>query len=425
MKRSDIEITAPAGSWESLMAAVKAGADSVYFGAGGLNMRARSSFNFGADDLGRIASICRKNGMKNYITLNAVIYDSEREEMERMIDTAIISGVDGVIASDMSVIEYAFRQGFPVHLSTQLNISNTDALRFYAAYGDVAVLARELDLDRVKRIHEAIRNENICGPGGKQTRIEMFIHGALCMAVSGKCYMSLHENNTSANRGSCYQTCRRSYIVTDKESGYELEIDNEYIMSPRDLCTIGFIDRILDAGVRVLKIEGRARSPEYVRTVTECYDEAVRAVIDGRYCSEKIKDWEKRLSTVFNRGFWDGYYLGKKLGEWHNRYGSAATRRKVYLGRITNYFTRPKVAEIKLENGDLNSGDMLLITGPTTGVVEYTAGEIRVDYKKTATAPRGTYCSVKINEYLRTSDKVYKWVDESEIIPQGYHSRNI
>ncbi|NLA47976.1 MAG: U32 family peptidase, partial [Bacteroidales bacterium] len=238
-------------------------------------------------------------------------------------------------------------------------------------------------------------------------------------------YMSLHENNTSANRGSCYQTCRRSYIVTDKESGYELEIDNEYIMSPRDLCTIGFIDRILDAGVRVLKIEGRARSPEYVRTVTECYDEAVRAVIDGRYCSEKIKDWEKRLSTVFNRGFWDGYYLGKKLGEWHNRYGSAATRRKVYLGRITNYFTRPKVAEIKLENGDLNSGDMLLITGPTTGVVEYTAGEIRVDYKKTATAPRGTYCSVKINEYLRTSDKVYKWVDESEIIPQGYHSRNI
>ncbi|NLN29741.1 MAG: U32 family peptidase [Bacteroidales bacterium] len=425
MKRSDIEITAPAGSWELLMAAVQAGADSVYFGAGKLNMRSKSSLNFESGDLGKITSICRENGMKSYITLNAVIYDSEREEMKRMIDAAINSGVDGVIASDMSVIEYSFRKGFPVHLSTQLNISNTDTLRFFAAYGDVAVLARELDLEKVKRIYDAIRKENICGPGGEQIRIEMFVHGALCMAVSGKCYMSLHENNTSANRGSCYQTCRRSYIVTDRESGYELAIDNEYIMSPRDLCTIGFIDRMMDAGVRILKIEGRARSPEYVRTVTECYDEAVRAVIDGSYCSEKIKDWEKRLATVFNRGFWDGYYLGRKTGEWHNRYGSAATRRKVYLGRITNYFARPGVAEIKLENGDLSSGDTLLITGPTTGVVEYTAGEIRVDYKETARAARGTYCSVKINEFLRTSDKVYKWVDESEIIPQGNHSQNI
>lgn len=424
MKRSDIEITAPAGSWESLMAAVQAGADSVYFGAGGLNMRSKSSFNFGPGDLGRIASICRENGMKSYITLNAVIYDSEREEMERMVDAAAESSIDGVIASDMSVIEYAFRQGFPVHLSTQLNISNTSALKFYAKYGDVAVLARELDLEQVKMIHEAIRRENICGPGGEQIRIEMFVHGALCMAVSGKCYMSLHQNNTSANRGSCYQTCRRSYIVTDRETGYELEIDNEYIMSPRDLCTIGFLDRMLDAGVRVLKIEGRARSPEYVKTVTECYDEAVKAVIGGNYSAVKINDWKKRLSTVFNRGFWDGYYLGQKAGEWHNRYGSAATRRKVYLGRITNYFTRPRVAEIKLENGDLRSGDLLLITGPTTGVVEHTAGEIRVDYTRTDMAPKGSYCSVKINEYLRTSDKVYKWVDEPEIIPQGSRSRN-
>ncbi len=415
MKRNEIEITAPAGSWESLMAAVRGGADSVYFGAGELNMRAKSSFNFQPDDLPKIAAICRENGLKSYITLNVVIYDNEKEQMKRIIDSAVKNGIDAVIASDISAIDYAFRSGIEVHLSTQLNISNADALRFYSRYGDVAVLARELDLDQVKQICDTIRKDDIRGPGGDHVRIEMFAHGALCMAISGKCYLSLHENNKSANRGTCYQTCRRSYLVTDKGSGYELEIENEYIMSPKDLCTIGFIDKMLDAGVRVLKIEGRARSPEYVKTVTSCYNEAVNAVIGGTYDNEKINDWKKRLSTVFNRGFWDGYYLGQKLGDWNTRYGSAATRRKVYLGRITNYFSKQNVAEIKLENGDLKNGDILLITGPTTGVVEYTTGEIRVDLKETDKALKGEYCSVKINEFLRRSDKVYKWVDESEI----------
>jgi putative protease len=412
MKRKDIEITAPAGSYESLMAAIQGGADSVYFGAGMLNMRSASSNNFNLDDLHNIAGICRDNGLKSYLALNVVIYDQETGEMRRIVDTASESGITAIIASDIAAIDYAFRSGIEVHLSTQLNISNAEALKFYARYADVAVLARELNLDQVRHIHETIREQNIRGPKGELVKIEMFAHGALCMAVSGKCYLSLHENNTSANRGICYQTCRKSYIATEKESGYQLEIDNEYIMSPKDLCTIGFIDRLLEAGVRVLKIEGRARSAEYVKVVSSCYDEAVQAVIDGTYNIERISEWKKRLSMVFNRGFWDGYYLGQRLGEWNTRYGSGATKRKVYLGKITNYFTKLNVAEIILENGDLNRGDTILIIGPTTGVIEYSVGEIRVDLKETEKAVRGQLCSVKVSDYLRRSDKVYKWTEE-------------
>jgi putative protease len=412
MKRKDIEITAPAGSYESLMAAIQGGADSVYFGAGMLNMRSASSNNFNLDDLHNIAGICRDNGLKSYLALNVVIYDQETGEMRRIVDTAAESGITAIIASDIAAIDYAFRSGIEVHLSTQLNISNAEALKFYVRYADVAVLARELNLDQVRHIHETIREQNIRGPKGELVKIEMFAHGALCMAVSGKCYLSLHENNTSANRGICYQTCRKSYIATEKESGYQLEIDNEYIMSPKDLCTIGFIDRLLEAGVRVLKIEGRARSAEYVKVVSSCYDEAVQAVIDGTYNIERISEWKKRLSMVFNRGFWDGYYLGQRLGEWNTRYGSGATKRKLYLGKITNYFTKLNVAEIKLENGDLNRGDTILIIGPTTGVIEYSVGEIRVDLKETEKAVRGQLCSVKVSDYLRRSDKVYKWTEE-------------
>lgn len=411
MNRNDIEIMAPAGSYESLMAAIQGGADSVYFGAEDLNMRAASSINFTLADLREIASICRQNNVKSYLTVNVVVFDYEIEQMHRIIDAAVESGISAVIASDLSVINYAFRAGIEVHLSTQLNITNTEALKFYSQWADVAVLARELNLSQVKYISERIAEENILGPGGKPVRLEMFVHGALCMATSGKCYLSLHENNKSANRGKCYQTCRKAYIVTEKESGYELEIDNEYIMSPKDLCTIGFTDKMLDAGVTVLKIEGRARSPEYVRTVVSCYDEAVRAVLDGTYGEEKIAVWRKRLSTVFNRGFWNGYYLGQSIGEWNDRYGSRATRKKVYLGKITNFFAKLNVAEIKLENGDLEKGEKLLITGPTTGVLEYTADEIRVDLKVAEKALKGEYCSVKVPVVLRRSDKVYKWIE--------------
>ena len=418
MNRKDIEIMAPAGSYESLMAAIQGGADSVYFGVEQLNMRAASSNNFTLDDLQKIAAVCRKNNLKSYITVNVVIYDHEIEQMHRIIDAAAESGISAVIASDLSVINYAFASGIEVHLSTQLNITNIEALKFYSRWADVAVLARELNLDQVRYIHNNISEQDIRGPRGDLIKIEMFAHGALCMAISGKCYLSLHENNRSANRGECYQTCRKSYIVTDKESGYELEIDNEYIMSPKDLCTIGFIDKLIDAGVRVLKIEGRARSAEYVKEVTSCYDEAVTAIENGTYDREKIEAWTNRLSAVFNRGFWEGYYLGQKMGEWNTNYGSSATKRKIYLGKITNYFTKLNVAEIKLENGDLNKGDTILITGPTTGVVEYIADEIRVDLKVTEKAMKGELCSIKAPDYLRRSDKVYKWMDAKEVINQ-------
>ncbi|MCE5346042.1 MAG: U32 family peptidase [Bacteroidales bacterium] len=415
MKRKDIEIMAPAGSYESLMAAIQGGADSVYFGAEQLNMRAASSNNFTLDDLRKIASICKKNGLKSYLTVNVVVYDREIEQMHRIIDAAVESGISAVIASDLSVINYAFSSGMEVHLSTQLNITNIEALKFYSQWADVAVLARELNLDQVRYIYNSIREQDIRGPKGDLIKIEMFAHGALCMAVSGKCYLSLHENNKSANRGECYQTCRKSYIVTNKESGYELEIDNEYIMSPKDLCTIGFLDKLIDAGVSVLKIEGRARSPEYVREVSSCYNEALTALENGTFDKEKAEIWKTRLSTVFNRGFWDGYYLGQRIGEWNTNYGSSATKRKVYIGKITNYFTKLNVAEIKLENGDLMKGDTILITGPTTGVVRYDVDEIRVDLKVTEKANKGELCSIKVPDYLRRSDKVYKWVDAKEV----------
>ena len=415
MKRNDIEIMAPAGSYESLMAAIQGGADSVYFGVEQLNMRAASSNNFTLDDLKNIVSICNKNKLRSYLTLNVVVYDHEIDQMRKIIDTAVKSGITAVIASDLSVINYAFASGIEVHLSTQLNITNVEALKFYSQWADVVVLARELNLDQVSLIYKAIREQNIRGPRGEPVKIEMFAHGALCMAVSGKCYLSLHENNKSANRGECYQTCRKSYIVTGRESGYELEIDNEYIMSPKDLCTIGFLDKMIDAGVRVLKIEGRARSAEYVKEVSSCYNEAVTAISDGSYDQAKSEAWRKRLATVFNRGFWDGYYLGQKMGEWNTNYGSSATKRKIYLGKITNYFKKLNVAEIKLENGDLHKGEAILISGPTTGVVEYIVGEIRVDLKETLTALKGELCSIETPDQLRRSDKVYKWVDAKDI----------
>jgi len=406
---------APAGSYESLMAAIQGGADSIYFGVEQLNMRAASSNNFTLDDLRQISSICKKNNLKSYITVNVVVYDHEIEQMHRIIDAAVESGISAIIASDLSVINYAFASGIEVHLSTQLNITNIEALKFYSKWADVVVLARELNIDQVRHIYDNIRKGNIKGPNGDLVKIEMFIHGALCMAISGKCYLSLHENNKSANRGECYQTCRKSYIVTGKESGYELEIDNEYIMSPKDLCTIGFLDKLIEAGVRVLKIEGRARSAEYVKEVSSCYNEAVLAIEKGTFDIEKTLVWRERLSSVFNRGFWDGYYLGQKIGEWNENYGSSSTKRKIYLGKITNYFTKLNVAEIRLETGDLRKGDTVLITGPTTGVVEYIIEEIRVDLKPTEKALKGELCSIKTPDFLRRSDKVYKWVDAKEI----------
>ena len=415
MDRKEIEIMAPAGSFESLKAAIQGGADSVYFGAENLNMRAGSSNNFTLDDLKKIASVCNENGLKSYLTVNVVVYDHEIKQMQDIIDAAAENGISAIIASDLAAINYIFKSGTEVHLSTQLNISNVEALKFYSQWADVVVLARELNLNQVKYIYDSVRDQNIRGPRGEPVKIEMFAHGALCMAVSGKCYLSLHENNKSANRGECYQTCRKSYIVTEKESGYQLEIDNEYIMSPKDLCTIGFVDKLLDAGVRVLKIEGRARSAEYVRVVSSCYDEAVRAVLNGTYAKEKIDSWMVKLSSVFNRGFWDGYYLGQKLGEWNNRYGSSAIKRKIYLGKVTNYFTKLHVAEIKLENGELTKGETILITGPTTGVIEYKVEEIRVNLRLSQKALRGELCSIKISDYLRRSDKIYKWINEEDV----------
>jgi len=415
MDRKDFEIMAPAGSYESLVAAIQGGADSVYFGAEQLNMRAGSSNNFSLDDLRKITGICRENGLKSYLTVNVVVYDQEIPQMQKMIDAAEESGVSAIIASDLSAIKYAFSRGMEVHLSTQLNISNTEALKFYSQWADVVVLARELSLDQVKYIYGNIRDQDIRGPGGEQIKIEMFVHGALCMAISGKCYLSLHENNTSANRGNCYQTCRKAYIVTEKESGHQLEIDNEFIMSPKDLCTIGFIDKMIYSGVRVFKIEGRARSAEYVRIVSSCYNEAVRSVCNGSYSEERIAAWRDRLSTVFNRGFWDGYYLGQKLGEWNTRYGSSAAKRKVYLGKVTNYFRKLHVAELKLENGDLDRGETILIMGPTTGVIEHTVEEIRVDLKETGKALKGEFCSIRISDIIRRSDKIYKWVGAEDL----------
>lgn len=410
LKRSDFEVMAPVGSFESLMAAIQGGADSVYFGAEQLNMRSRSSSNFTTDDLREIVRIASEKGVKTYLTVNTVLYDNDLPVMRRLIDAAKESGISAVIASDQAAINYANSIGVEVHISTQVNISNVEALKFYSHFADVVVLARELNMDQVRAIYDAIEKEQIKGPSGKLIRIEMFSHGALCMAVSGKCYLSLHQLNSSANRGGCLQPCRRSYIVTEKETGQELEVDNEYIMSPKDLKTIHFLNKMIDGGVRVFKIEGRARGPEYVKTVVSSYREAIDSVLEGTYSYEKIEHWNKRLASVFNRGFWDGYYLGQKLGEWSANYGSLATRKKVYLGKGTNYFPKIGVAEFVLETKSLKVGDEILITGPTTGVVEMAVPEIRVDLQPVEEAQKGDRFSIPVDEKIRRSDKLYKWV---------------
>ncbi|MDR0811694.1 MAG: U32 family peptidase [Paludibacter sp.] len=410
MTRSEIEIMAPAGSWEALAAAVKAGADSVYFGIEHLNMRSKSSSNFTTDDLQRIVAFCREHNVKSYLTVNTILYDSDLALMRRIIDTASEAGVTAVIASDVAAMMYAAERGVAVHLSTQLNISNADALRFYAQFAEVVVLARELNLQQVEAIYQTIEKERICGRSGKPIRIEMFCHGALCMAVSGKCYLSLHERNLSANRGACNQICRRAYTVRDRDSEIELDIDNEYIMSPRDLKTIHFVPEMLAAGVRVFKIEGRARGAEYVKTVVECYREAIDAALENTFIEEKINAWDARLSRVFNRGFWNGYYLGQRLGEWSRNYGSEATVRKAYLGRCTNYFQKIGVAEFMLDGGSLSVGDEILITGDTTGAYEDTVQEIRVDLLPVETVGKSVPFSIKTKELIRRNDKLFKLV---------------
>ncbi len=411
-KRTDIDLMAPVGSYESLMAAIQAGSNSIYFGIEQLNMRARSSNNFTFDDLRNIVSICEEHNVKTYLTVNTIIYDEEMEKMHKVVDAAAENHVTAIIASDIAVMQYARSKGVEVHASTQLNISNIEAVAFFAQFCDVMVTARELSLEQVKYITEQIRQRDIRGPKGELVKIEIFCHGALCMAVSGKCYLSLHEYNHSANRGACLQACRRAYRVTDIESGDELEIDNKYIMSPKDLCTIGFINKIIDAGVSVLKIEGRARSCEYVKTVVECYDDALNSCFDGTYNREKIDGWKKRLETVFNRGFWDGYYMGQRLGEWSEVYGSRATKTKVYLGKVLNFFSKINVAEIKLETAEeLSVGDEILITGTTTGAVQQIADEIREDLKPVPKVVQGSLFSIKTGEVVRRGDKLYKIVD--------------
>ncbi|MDR1091864.1 MAG: U32 family peptidase [Prevotella sp.] len=407
---SDFEIMAPVGSYDSLAAAIQGGADSIYFGIEGLNMRAKSSNNFTIDDLKQIAAICKENKLKSYLTVNTIIYDNDISLMHKIVNAAKEAGLSAIIASDVAVMMHARSIGVEVHLSTQLNITNTGALKFYGQFADVVVLARELNLDQVASIYKDIVEQQIKGPNGELIRIEMFSHGALCMAVSGKCYLSLHEKDLSANRGACNQICRRGYIVKDKDTEIELEIDNEYIMSPKDLKTIHFMNKMMDAGVRVFKIEGRARGPEYVRTVVECYKEAVKSYCEGTFTDEKVEDWDERLATVFNRGFWDGYYLGQRLGEWSSNYGSGATKRKVYIGKGLKYFSNLGVAEFLMETQSLKVGDEILITGPTTGAVRQTVEEIRVDLKPVEEAVKGEKFSIKINEKIRPSDKLFKMV---------------
>ena len=417
MERHDLEIMAPAGNFECLHAAIQGGANSVYFGVEKLNMRSHSANNFKMTDLQEICDICRQHGIKSYLTLNIVLYNEDLEDMRLTLDAAKKAGITAVIASDMAAIMYARQIGVEIHISTQLSISNAESLKFYAQFADVIVLARELNLHQVKEIKETIDRENICGPSGRPVEIEMFAHGALCMAISGKCYLSLHEYGASANRGSCYQICRRGYEVTDVETGNKLVVDNKYIMSPKDLCTIEFMDKIIDAGVTVFKIEGRARSAEYVKRAASCYRRAADAVCDGTYSPEVAAELKKELSEVFNRGFWDGYYQGARLGQWSEVYGSKATRKKIYCGKVTNWFNKLGVAEILVESSSLKTGDNILIIGPSTGVVEMTVPEIRVDLKETDSAEKGTYCSIPVDTSilescegrLRRSDKVYIW----------------
>ena len=408
------EVMSPVGSYESLMAAIQGGADSVYFGIENLNMRSRSSNNFSINDLRQIAIICREHGVNSYLTVNTIIYDEDLPLMREIIDAAKQAEISAIIAADIAVMDYAHRIGLEVHLSTQLNISNMEAIKFYAGFADVVVMARELNLKQVCQIYEQIESQQVRGPKGELIRIEMFCHGALCMAVSGKCYLSLHEMNASANRGTCMQVCRRGYIVKDRETEIELEIDNQYIMSPKDLKSIHFINKMIDAGVRVFKIEGRARGPEYVRVVTSCYKEAIRACCDGTFSDDKIRAWNERLRSVFNRGFWDGYYLGQHLGAWSSRYGSSATKRKEYVARGINYFSNLGVAEFEMESGMLNVGDEIVIIGSTTGALFQTVDEIRVDLKPVDKTIKGERFSIKVNEKVRPSDRLYKLVKSQE-----------
>jgi len=409
--KSGIELMAPAGSFESMMAAIKAGCNSVYFGVEQLNMRARSSNNFTLEDLKEIARIGKENNVKTYLTLNTILYDHDIKLMKNIVDAVKENGITAIIAADHAVMNYAKKIGVELHISTQANISNIDTIEFYANFADVVVMARELSLMQVADITREIKRRNVTGPSGKLVEVEIFAHGALCMAVSGKCYMSLHSHYASANRGACIQNCRRSYVVTDKDEGIEFEVDNEYIMSAKDLSTIGFLDQILDAGVSVLKLEGRGRSADYVYTVTKCYREAIDAYQNGSYSRENVANWEARLATVFNRGFWDGYYLGRKMGEWNDVYGSKATKRKIYIGKGIKFFEKASVAEFKLETHSLSVGDEIMVTGPTTGYIEAKVSEIRINNQPVEKVNRGEQFSIHLSEKIRPSDKLYKVVD--------------
>ena len=408
--RSSIEVMLPVGSWESLSAALQTGCDAVYFGTGNLNMRSQSSVNFSLDDLAQIVTACRERNVKTYLTLNTIVYDSDIPDMRTTADAALRCGVDAVIASDMAAILYARQIGLEVHASTQLNISNCQAVQFFAQYCDVMVLARELSLEQVTGICTFIQDKHITGPSGRLVEIEMFCHGALCMAVSGKCYLSLHEYNRSANRGECVQICRRSYSAMDSETGRQLTVDNSYIMSPKDLCTIGFIDKMIESGVRVFKVEGRARGPEYVKIVGDCYNEALEAYCNGTYSISKAIEWTERMQTVFNRGFWDGYYLGKSMAELNDVHGSKATRRKEYIALCNNYFTKLGVGEFQMQSGSLTVGDHILVIGPTTGIVEMIVPEIRVEMKPVEQTGKGEVFSMPLPQLIRRSDKMYKWI---------------
>ncbi len=402
---------APVGSYEALSAAIQAGAGSVYFGIGKLNMRSKSTKNFTLDDLHNIATICNEHNVKSYVTVNTVVFDEEIEEMHQLIDAVKANNISAIIASDQSVIQYAKTVGVEVHMSTQCNITNIEAIRYYSQFADVMVTAREVSLNQVKAITKKIEEQNIRGPKGDLIRIEVFCHGALCMAVSGKCYLSLDNFNTSANRGACVQTCRRAYTVQDRDKEITLDIENEYIMSPKDLCTLPFLDKLLDAGVKILKIEGRGRSPEYTKVTVGVYKEAVDAIINGTFTEDRIIEWTERLRSVYNRGFWDGYYLGRKIGEWTERYGSQATKTKLFVGTVTNFFGKINVAEIRMETQDLNIGDNIMIIGPTTGVYEDQISEIRVDLKSVNASVKGELCSIPTKDVVRRGDKVYKVID--------------
>ncbi len=414
MNRKDFEIMAPVGSYESLHAAIEAGADAIYFGVEGLNMRSRSSVNFTLDDLRNIASICDGAGVKTYLTVNTIIYDSEMEKCREVIRAVKESGISAIIASDVAAIMYARSIGVEVHISTQVNVSNTEAVRFYSQWADVMVLARELSLDRVAAIRDAIVRDDIRGPRGELVRLEMFCHGALCMAVSGKCYLSLHEMNSSANRGACTQICRRGYTVTDRETGAELEVENKYIMSPKDLKTIHFLNKMIDAGVRVFKIEGRARGPEYVKLTVEAYSQAIEAICDGTYSEERIAEWDMSLSRVFNRGFWDGYYLGQRLGEWSSKYGSSATKVKRYIAKGVRHYPKLGVGEFLMEAGELKPGDEVVITGPDTGAIILRVDELRLEYDPVQVVRKGQAFSLKVPRKIRPSDRMYLWEDVSQ-----------